>query len=412
MAKELTEFANENKDIMYANRLIRNAVEYWMFNPDKTFLWVYKNYTCKQFAESFYQRSEKLNVTKGDLERAFLQGALHLNFTTVTAQIYSYAYENIFKNYNSLTQREKNVFASLKSNFLQGKNLNNDQILKLIRQAIAHNNDLASDPNYTYDLLSEKFTFHLKDNTDTIITISNEELMSIVALYINNIQTLAYEDYELEVHLNEAKKGYKNILHLRQKSTNKLITPDGEQLKVLQFLTDEINQGYITERQKVLLLYPFKNGTFANLLKLLDLQIVLLNLYKHRTKTFKEFMQMLQNNKTLSLSRFEHFVHSGDMLSLFDSNLLFHIFSTSTQDGMQNALNNVSRGIDINKVRNSIMHGTYFYNRDIDLVFYDEKKKEENILKYVGKISMSEITDFSFKFLKIKFSAGEVAAQK
>lgn len=70
MAKELTEFANENKDIMYANRLIRNAVEYWMFDPDKTFLWVYKNYTCKQFAESFYQRSEKLNVTKGDAERA------------------------------------------------------------------------------------------------------------------------------------------------------------------------------------------------------------------------------------------------------------------------------------------------------------------------------------------------------
>lgn len=48
----------------------------------------------------------------------------------------------------------------------------------------------------------------------------------------------------------------------------------------------------------------------------------------------------------------------------------------------------------------------------IDLVFYDEKKKEENILKYVGKISMSEITDFSFKFLKIKFSAGEVESQK
>jgi len=394
-------FANKNKNIMYSNRILRCLIESWMFNPDKTFLSIYKTFAYNNLSDQFYAGGVKHGVSSGDIERAFLKGALQLSSTNVTAQIYLYVYENIFKNYNNLSQAEKTAFQNLKNIFLQGVNINNDQILKIIRQAIAHNNDLMADPNYNYDIKKEKFVFHLKDSLETKITISNEELIKVISLYINNIKTIPYEDFQLEIW----KEKNKNILHLRQKSTGEIIEPDNNQLKVLQFLTGEIKNGHINENQKVLLLYPFKNSSFVNLLKLLDLQVIINNLYKYRTKTFREFMEVLCDNKKISLSRFEHLTHSGDILSLFDSNLLFQVFSTSKQDGMQEVLSSISTEIDINKVRNAIMHGTYFYDRDQDIVFYDERKKDEKILKNVGKMSLEQIKDFQYKFLRTKLLA-------
>lgn len=196
---------------------------------------------------------------------------------------------------------------------------------------------------------------------------------------------------------------------MRKKSTNKIIQPDKWQQNAIEFLSDEVKRGTLDQDSRILLQYPFKAGALANLINCIDFQTILHNITNKRMLTFEEFMLMLKTNKRKSLNKFEQFIIIGDMLALFDANALFQIFSTSTTDGLQDKLNKIKKGLDVNKIRNSIMHSTYFYDRDSNIVFYDAKVKKEEELEFVGALSFKETELFIYSFLEYKIS--KIAAQ-
>lgn len=178
--------ASINKDMLFANRLLRKMIEEWSLAPNKTFISVYKTFSAKNLSKLFISREQNSGISEKEVERLFLKGMLRINVASVSSQIFSYAYENVFKNYNQFSQSEKSKISALKATILNGQNLNNDQLLKLIRQAIAHNNDLAADPNFMFNVYDEKFTYHLKDG-ESRITISTTDLLKLVSLYLNNV---------------------------------------------------------------------------------------------------------------------------------------------------------------------------------------------------------------------------------
>ena len=99
----------------------------------------------------------------------------------------------------------------------------------------------------------------------------------------------------------------------------------------------------------------------------------------------------------------------NDMNSIYDvvapiiSNILFQICSNNPNSFLQRCVENVKPEINMREVRNSVMHGTFFFDRFNSLVFYDGKGKDEEELKHVGTLTLNEIREIFINANKLKF---------
>ena len=77
------------------------------------------------------------------------------------------------------------------------------------------------------------------------------------------------------------------------------------------------------------------------------------------------------------------------MDSIILSNILFSMFSFESMDELTKQFN--SEGIDINRIRNSVMHGRFYYNYNKGFDFYDGRNNKE--LEFIGTLSIKKITE-------------------
>ena len=78
------------------------------------------------------------------------------------------------------------------------------------------------------------------------------------------------------------------------------------------------------------------------------------------------------------------FGESNKIVSVMINNLLFNMFSFESVENLEKCFRT---DLNIKRIRNSIMHGRYFYNYDGAFECYDGIKEME----YIGKISCNEI---------------------
>lgn len=385
------------------------AFNKWLENQDKSFLYCWKE-TLRENPITQYDLDH--NEVKVE-PREYLKITLETLKASVEAQIFCYAFEFLLNNYESSLSLNKQEFNQLKDKILIApKNFNNDQLLNFIRNAISHNDDLDISLSYSYDRVNQTFTFlptKKKQNSNSIkITMSQKELFDLLTIYANNFIRQDNEHFVLDIDMNKVK--YKasimkavNDMHLRREGSNNIIYPDDNQKKVLYQMVEQIRNGKIVEGESLSLYYPFKQNCRMNFVKFLNFYTLIGDLYNLRSLDYSSYIEEVMKK---SPTRILEIKNSLDIENLFITNQFFQIFSTSPNNMIQSKFDKLAQHIKFGKLRNSIMHGTFFFDFKGNLFTYDAPRgeKTEEQLKFVDSFDhqfLSELTQM-FMLAKVK----------
>lgn len=371
--------------ILQLQLLIESLVK-WADCSDKGFIACWKNNLKTSKYVSFDVDSTKEEWIKCHGRDLLKTITTHISNQAIV-QAFVYAYESINKNYLQFQGEEKQEFAKLRKRAIQG-NLNNDQILNVIRQSIAHNDDEGT-PNYSADLENGIFRFSLRGSSESI-EITTEDMLKTLTYYITNIIDQKKEDlgvfYNFSAILNNQNKDIEDLIVLCQRD-GETISPDEHQKNALRHVIQNIQLGN-AKLSTAYRNYPFRNNNFNNSMNALALNSFMSLLNDCRGKNLSEMFDssIAKNNLVLST-----FTRLSEPLSLLFSNLLFTIFSSTNTKAIEQCSSVVGIHGDMRRVRNAIMHGTFYYDNKEGFEFYDGKRKVEQELEYVASLSFNEI---------------------
>lgn len=386
------------------NILLDDAYSDWLQHPEKSFM------TCwKQSLDSHGVVSKKNGKLRNS--RDVLKTAIQCVKSTASTQVFCYAYEMLNKNYDSSLKQDKSTFERLKRHILEGpSNFNNDQILNHIRQAISHNDDMA-EPHYDYSYMAELFTFlppKKKSPDDTTkVTISQKDLLELIATYFKNINGFKQFDYKIEPNVEKIKSSKpilttQDFIKLRNLQTNEIIPPDSNQIIVIRDIIKGLRSGEIQENDNLNFFYPYKQNVLNNFIRASDFLHILNWLYPLRSEDYYTFNQKTKEYAPTELSEFKNI---GDITTQFTINRIFTVFSTTPNKTLTDGiLSKVASYTDIPRIRNSIMHGTFFKDLNANVYMYDAppKHKTEEELTFIDKFEYNDLHMISNMFLMAK----------
>jgi len=128
---------------------------------------------------------------------------------------------------------------------------------------------------------------------------------------------------------------------------------------------------------------------------LIDAGKALINLsskYKSLEDLFRTIIDEAKNIPDITNDDMTHVIYfylGGKFKTVIISNILFSMFSFERLDIIENLFNEPS--IDINRIRNSVMHGRYYYNHNDGFDFYDGRNNKD--LEYMGTLSVRKILE-------------------
>jgi len=398
--------AQENLVKLSYNVFLLEAFAIWMERKDKSF------FSCFQESLRKHQVEFKLDGEMRKFpDREILKVAIDSVKSTAVVQMLCYVYELLYKNYDPALSNDKAEFEKIKVNILHGANnsFNNEQLLNHIRNAISHNDDMDS-PCYNYSMISDLFTFlptkKNRENNSTRVTISEKDLADLMVHYIKNINGYKQLDYIIDIDTEKIKSSrsisrVQDFIKLRNKQTGEIIFPDENQKKVIKELIEQIRSGFIKENDNINFFYPYKQNVLNNFIRISDLYHLLNCLYKLRSEDFYGFIEKSSMYTPSGLSELKNF---GDISSMFITNRFFQIFSTTTNKSLQQTLSETSQYLKLGKLRNAIMHGTYYKDFDAGLYIYDaprESKTEEELV-FVDSFSAQDLEMLSMMLFMAK----------
>ncbi|MBE7076286.1 MAG: hypothetical protein E7374_00100 [Clostridiales bacterium] len=332
-----------------------------------------------------------------------------------------YAYEIVEEaGLNSSSQRVKNKLRSIKTKIdVDGIEKNTDalQLLKIIRESFAHNTDRETISNWYMD---EEFNIHIqsqirKSTSRHNIKIGFEDLSAFIMLCLSNLTDL--EGCVTDLMINGIKIEQKNkkqrVLipeqiskHVKEinNETGNEENLDERQLQTLshffagKFFHDEDLRKRMASPYRpnfIFKSYPYKFNCFNLVCDLIDAGKALINLsskYKSLEDLFRTIIDEAKNIPDITNDDMTHVIYfylGGKFKTVIISNILFSMFSFERLDIIENLFNEPS--IDINRIRNSVMHGRYYYNHNDGFDFYDGRNNKD--LEYMGTLSVRKILE-------------------
>ena len=149
--------------------------------------------------------------------------------------------------------------------------------------------------------------------------------------------------------------------------------------------------------------YPYKQNVLNNFLRTSDFYHMLNCLYILRGETFNSY---LEKTSRYTPSGLKEIKNVGDIASLFLSNRFFQVFSTTPNKVFQENIAKTSEEIKLSKLRNAIMHGTYYKDLDAGIYIYDAPRpdKTEEKLEFIDSFTAEELEMLSMIFYYTKHS--------
>lgn len=381
-----------------------NALIYWQKSPHISFIQNW--HKCLENSEitHVFDKDTKEEIGKKDrsASRQVLQEYLGRVMNYIVVQAFVYAYDNIKNSLKEIIGRDKLELDFMKSLFVKG-DYGDEKLINIMRNAIAHNDDEVEAPRFKYDEVNDRYIFSFRDNVDAI-SLSTTQLIHLIKLYTRNAEKARSDKYAVAIQKNKIMSGEtrpsSSLIKLFNKENGKIINPDEHQIKALDEVVDRINIGAFVPTSNYTYFYPHKDSSMNNTSKLLQVYLMLSVLYENRGLDSRSFGDLI----------FEKFGSSfNDMNSIYDvvapliSNILFQICSNNPNSFLQRCVEDINPDINMREVRNSVMHGTFFYDRLNSLVFYDSKEKDEEDLKYVATLTFDQIREFFINANKMKF---------
>ena len=179
------------------------------------------------------------------------------------------------------------------------------------------------------------------------------------------------------------------LLKLTNRETGKKIPVDKRQKEVLDGIVERVRDDGFIPNCTLKLFYPFKSNAFNNNARMTVLSIYIKDLIDYHYCNNEEFYEKCRFEKYHALS---DCTKPKDTLSVFMANMLFIICANFKIEDIQECMDKIRPSVNMARIRNAIVHGTFFHDKDMGLHFYDDKSKEEDDLKYVGNLDFVEIT--------------------
>lgn len=391
------------------------------------FEWRYKPSTklMNYFPESIKKlyKSQKANILK-DMKITIVKSLI--------TQYFVYLYELVDNNFDEALKKSKNEFAKIKLNIdVNGnlKSVNAAQLFDIIRQSFAHNDDENLVPHWMWDennniIIHRKIKqgeIELKINIAELISLANiyltnalKEPRPAVSMYANRLSNAVMQKRLNPFNVHK----YVGSFDIETKTD---IPLDKHQKRALYNFIMQNSQGIDEHMIKMgihpydpsllVLKYPFKCNA-NNALKDCQKTIDYLSLLNETTLTRNGFMHKVFDKKVekgepVDVIEIQDFLGvPGRFEACLANNLLFTIFTYMEPAKLKPYMKDE---LDLSKIRNSIMHGRFFYNYESGFDFYDgiinKKEKNKTIkeiekkIEYVGTITTKEIDALAMNLL-------------
>ncbi len=289
-----------------------------------------------------------------------------------------------------------NLLREIKQNLpAEYRSLNGAEFLKLVRQSIAHNSDTKQ--NLAVKSVDEyKITLSKKGvSTPASYQLSTMDLLKVLEMYdTSRIMEQAHgcvyieEEYSNPTMLLYGKKklGSFNKFIKYEDENGNIIPMDNFQENALQrFLIKNkhnINkfgnfEGLISR------FFPTQNNKFNNYENKSHLLMSVIHLFSGNEGINCE--QMIKHLKKYQPNAVLHYADSEIMKSMLYSSVAFNIFSAHTNDELTQIFSNAEVNCDpdtIRHLRNSFVHGRYFYNYKNGFEVYDGTKEMSHITTF------------------------------
>ena len=369
-------------------REIYLAIYKWFENPNKTFVACFREVLMPNTLE--YIKENNFSV------RDYMNHCFGICYANAVMQTYSYLYELIKDNYNPSDIAQNNECKKFKNQILQGTDsLNYDQLLKLIRQGLAHNDDELNAPNI---IITDNGDFVLKSRQfkNSFITISASDMINLLSFFTTSAVKNYKQEFVIAHKLPEtiASKSMQDInavVKLVSLIDQQELRVDKNQETALKEMIDDYKNGVYISNNDLCYYYPFKANNQNLARHTVALTQLFETLYKNRDKCFNDGILNSLHNGRESKYFFIGLESDRDYLATLAHSEMYNLLTCVPPNKLQVVLDELNIQIPANKLRNAFMHGTFFFDRIMSFCLYDGKKKTEQSLTHVGNIEIPEI---------------------
>lgn len=399
MDKKLIRSQNRLK-LVYMRDFVLSYMK-WEANPEKSFTSIFRE---ELKATGLYKSSLDMRKLIKEIE-VYLETSLFMQAFV--------CFKELIKdgNFDKSLKKGGYDFKKIKTQIdVDGveKTTNSQQLISIIREAIAHNDDNLISNWFVEDnkicITSKKDKMGNRHN----IKISLTNMVQLMLLYLANIDWSHYDTNEIKVSVNKLKRAIKeqtltkaqvgNIFNAMRQKSGKQEMDDYQKNAMFNCLTKTdfflYDDGKHIDEDFLAMLYPFKENAFFNCGDAMDIATILNNLHNSYTN-YNKFTNTAAENYILSFGkekfpmRAQHWIlfmvgKSGKIPSVLVNNLLFNMFTFESETILKKCFR---EDLDIRRIRNSLMHGRHFFNYNSAYEFYDGRKEMEHI----GTITCAEI---------------------
>ncbi len=397
-----------NRNNLFSEIFFLISIKEWKKRPDASFTRVMRD-TYKYITQENSQNFDSRKLFNATLENISI---------SIAMQMACYVYEWV--NRSGLDESSKNLkneFKNLKTKIdVDGieKTTNAKFLFKIIRDAFAHNDDNEVISNWSFDdcgLISINSKIGRGENRHNI-KMNYEDLVKLIDMYFKNMTDIKINTSEIYVNGNSLwniwqnnklkAKDIKKYIKQYKLDTDQLIELDDHQINALLVFFEKYFNKELKEA-------PFNSDFLANIfpdiydlvrvvedLRYLSYSIGALsknyyNYYSWISEIVKEHSSICKD--FYSNQYLLHMLNTQKIDSLITANILFHLFSFCSIEKISSLFNeDVEK---IKRIRNSLLHGNYYYNNQGEFEFYDGINKES--LQHIATVSLSMCAEVAFK---------------
>jgi len=409
-----------NRQNLYYEVAFLDALQHWRDEPNISFLRIFKE-TCQKrgiWPEGF-------NITREDFLSYIAQ------YMQISMAMQTICYTNEVVKETGLDQSSQDVKNALKNLKIKcdidgkEKNTNIIQMLKIIREAFAHNDDSVIISNWEMglgqDSLAVTIQSEIKKTGDRHnISLTFKDLITFAETCLTNLVDLDNNAVELDVNgvqlAKVCQQSYivpiqvkKRIKQINKQTQEKIEIEDRQLQAVCNcfknkfFHSKDIKESLASPFRPdfVARVFPYKFNTWNHISNLQLASNSLGHLtanYHTQPKWFKSVLDVfLKSSKTQceDVTHLYYMFLTGTYDSIIITNMLFSIFSFETSTKLEEMFNDC--GVEVNRIRNSVMHGRFYYDYHKGFDFYDGRNNQQ--LEYVGNLSIAKITEVAQKLI-------------
>lgn len=380
--------------------LLSQSLSKWRKTPETSIRVLYKDLFKKTFSikDGSYDSKWALYSAIGSTQASLLRQTLVLHYEFLR---------------NNIGDKMSNELKNIKNSaFSNSNNYNTAKFLDIIRQSFSHNDIYKEFPNWTLNTDGKIEMYYKNDK----LTFTFLELQTIINEFLllkkeHTMYCFEISEDELREQIKKKKLNADNLgryITCKDEKGNTLVLDDKQKSAIVNLIYSTnfeylIRYNYYVFAQAFPLknnagtLLRYTNRLFRNLCSLAE-GFQNRQVFINSSKNFEKVVDLIDRiGGPVQEQHMIDFMYNNSMIPevIIYTNALFTLFSLHTPEDLKPYTDGVD--IDLKRLRNSLMHGRYYFNYKDSVEFYDGKDNEN--LKHIGTLTIKQITSIFDRYI-------------